>query len=729
MKGIALKQLLIRASNVFGIGHLEYRFDLSRQSCVAIYAPNGTCKTSLRKAINDWSKGKPARDAFFPERTSSFEFVTEPADGINPANVFCFRSMGDLASARFFDDALLASPELKAKYIKDQESHVAELKNLLKMLRSEIVDGSGSPKDDEMGSFITGVVGASDLGDALAQLVERAESPGEPRYVTEHRLSDVLSKSVENALAKPGVKEAFVDYAKVRDKVLSKSVYFGDGFDYLGATALAAELEKSKFFEAGHSLTLRNREDGSERVIASCEAFRAAVDGEIRRADSDPVVVGHFKTADEKLGKVAAVKKFKDLIGDDSELASAVGDPAGVKLTYLVHAVRLHKEEVERYLADRESYLQRMAGFQKELSEERSDWDDAVQTFQNRFQLPVRPYVRNRPNVVLGSSEPVIAFKYQGTDVDNDVLMENLSEGEKKALYMLSVIFEVERSKRLEGPKLYVFDDVVDSFDYVNKYAFIEYLRDFVDSDDAYAILLTHNFDFFRTVASRLGSDFGRQNCLVAEKEATGIVELKRADFIKKTPLVIWKNELENNAVRIASIAMVRELVEMRDGDQDADYALLSSVLHGRPNGRGVTFDDLSGCYMKQIGCDALAGDERKVQTVLIDTCNQIVNNTESLVLHDKIVLSIGIRTLVERYIHAAFALHGIESSGVNTLGRLISEFKKKLPGEYSIQADCMDQATLIVPENIHVNGFMYEPLVDIGSQRFVSLYRACLSL
>ena len=174
---------------------------------------------------------------------------------------------------------------------------------------------------------------------------------------------------------------------------------------------------------------------------------------------------------------------------------------------------------------------------------------------------------------------------------------------------------------------------------------------------------------------------------------------------------------------------MVRELVEMRDGDKDADYALLSSVLHGRPDGQHVTFNDLNDCYMKQISCNALAGDVRKIQAVLIDTCNQIVNSPESLVLQDKIVLSIGIRTLVERYIHAAFASHGIESPSVNTLGRLITEFKKELPSEYSIHADCIDQAALIVPENIHANGFMYEPLVDIGSQRFVNLYHACLSL
>lgn len=264
-----------------------------------------------------------------------FSLTATPAEELKRENVLCFQSMGDLTNARFFDDRLLASPELKALYIKDKEAHDGELKGLLSSLRREIVSGNNSPKDNEMVSFITDLTGANDLGDALNALVKSIESSDDPMYVTKHKLSDVLSKSVESVLAKPGVQDSFSDYAKVRNEVLEKSIYFGDGFDYLAASSLAAELEKSKFFDAGHTLTLRSRVDGSAMVVDSCRAFRSLVDAEIERADSDPTVVEHFKTADEKLGKAAAVKKFKGLIGADSELASAVGNPRTIKLAYL----------------------------------------------------------------------------------------------------------------------------------------------------------------------------------------------------------------------------------------------------------------------------------------------------------------------------------------------------------------------------------------------------------
>lgn len=724
-----MQNLQIKATNAYGIRSIDHNFTFKKGSCIAIYAPNGTCKTSLRKAMEAWSDNASVRDAFFPGRSSSFSLTTTPGGELKRENVICFQSMGDLARARFFDDRLLASPDLKARYIRDKEAHDAELKGLLSSLRKEVASGNNSPKDDEMTSYITELTGTNNLVDALSALVKNIESREDPLYVTKYKLSDVLCKSVENALAKPGVQESFSDYAKVRNEVLEKSVYFGNGFDYLAASSLATELEKSKFFDAGHTLMLRNRDDASVIAIESCEEFKSTIDAEIARIDSDPIVIAHFKTADEKLGRVAAVKKFKALIGSDSELASAIADPPTIKLAYLNHAARLHKEEISQYLKHRKAYLRRMTSFNNELSVEKNDWDKAIQMFLNRFRLPVRPFVKNRGNVVLGIDEPSIAFKYQDSDVDNDVLMTNLSEGEKKALYMLSVIFEVERSKRLSGPKLYVFDDVVDSFDYINKYAFIEYLRDFVGADDAYAILLTHNFDFFRTVTSRLGSNFERQNCLVAEKDAFGKVDLKAAEFINKNPLTAWKSRLANDEMKIASIAMVRELVEMREGSNSRDYALLSSVLHGRKDGQDVTFNDMSDCFLAHIGCNILAGDNRKVQDVLAVKCKQIVTKKGRLELQDKIVLSIGIRTMVERYILKSFAEHDIEVPTSNTLGKLIGSFKDMLPEAYLNHADCMEQASLIVPENIHINGFMYEPLVDIGSHRFVNLYQKCLTL
>jgi recombinational DNA repair ATPase RecF len=60
--------------------------------------------------------------------------------------------------------------------------------------------------------------------------------------------------------------------------------------------------------------------------------------------------------------------------------------------------------------------------------------------------------------------------------VEKVALMQVLSTGEKKALYVLNIIFEVEARKKAKQETVFVVDDIADSFDYKNKYAIIQYL-------------------------------------------------------------------------------------------------------------------------------------------------------------------------------------------------------------------------------------------------------------
>ena len=103
--------------------------------------------------------------------------------------------------------------------------------------------------------------------------------------------------------------------------------------------------------------------------------------------------------------------------------------------------------------------------------------------------------------------------------VEKAALMEVLSTGEKKALYVLNIIFEVEARKKAKQETVFVVDDIADSFDYKNKYAIIQYLKDIAEEPHFNQIILTHNFDFFRTINSRFVS---YSHCLMAFKSSTG---------------------------------------------------------------------------------------------------------------------------------------------------------------------------------------------------------------
>ena len=52
-----------------------------------------------------------------------------------------------------------------------------------------------------------------------------------------------------------------------------------------------------------------------------------------------------------------------------------------------------------------------------------------------------------------------------------------------------------------------------------------------------------------------------------------------------------------------------------------------------------------------------------------------------------------------------------------------MDKFKEKFPQEIETIA-ILDQVTLMTPENIHVNSFMYEPIIDMSDDSLKKLYR-----
>ena len=135
-------------------------------------------------------------------------------------------------------------------------------------------------------------------------------------------------------------------------------------------------------------------------------------------------------------------------------------------------------------------------------------------------------------------------FKDQDDEVntDRETLLKVLSSGEKRALYLLNIIFEVEARKKISQKTIFVIDDIADSFDYKNKYAIIEYLLDISEEGIFYEIILTHNFDFFRTIEARL-VDYSHCHMIRKSDEQ---IELIDASYIKG-PFNDWKQNIHKD--------------------------------------------------------------------------------------------------------------------------------------------------------------------------------------
>jgi wobble nucleotide-excising tRNase len=77
--------------------------------------------------------------------------------------------------------------------------------------------------------------------------------------------------------------------------------------------------------------------------------------------------------------------------------------------------------------------------------------------------------------------------------------------------------------------KLLIIDDIADSFDYKNKYAIIEYIREISKIVNFKIVILSHNFDFYRTLSSRI--NMSRKNKFSINKTISNKIEIIEEEY------------------------------------------------------------------------------------------------------------------------------------------------------------------------------------------------------
>jgi hypothetical protein len=297
-----------------------------------------------------------------------------------------------------------------------------------------------------------------------------------------------------------------------------------------------------------------------------------------------------------------------------------------------------------------------------------------------------------------------------------------LSTGEKKALYVLNIIFEVEARKQAKQETIFVVDDIADSFDYKNKYAIVEYLKEMSEDPSFCLIVLTHNFDFFRTISSRFVK---YAQCFMTCKTSAG-VSLTRAEGIKNVFANDWKlNFFKDAKKRVASIPFIRNLIEYTRGEIDSDYLKLTSLLHWKKDSDSITQDDLAKIYTTLFGGSGSCPDgKKKVVDLISAEATACLAAPDGINFENKIVLSIAIRLAAERFMIGKIgdekAVSGIAANQTSELFKL---FRAKRGAELGA-IGIIERVMLMTPENIHLNSFMYEPILDMSDEHLRKLYR-----
>ena len=391
---------------------------------------------------------------------------------------------------------------------------------------------------------------------------------------------------------------------------------------------------------------------------------------------------------------------------------------------------------------DAEGYLKIYAyskdeiqGIESEAAKSAPRWEKAVELFNDRFiDMPFTLSVVDQAKTVLGRKNRA-QLKFTFTDGEDTAeylrneVKSTLSQGERRALYLLNFIFDVEERKMNSIETVFVLDDVADSFDYKNKHAIIQYLRDLTEVNFFHQIILTHNFDFFRALSQGNGGFVHRARCLMTSKGNNNI-SLSPAEGISNYFVKVWKPKvMSNKCVLYATISFTRNIIEYtQDYNNNPDYLKLTSLLHWKQDTDQITVGQYLDIYNKTFNTTHNTDDTDKLINVLYTEAQSICNQTThtGLNLEDKVLLSISTRIKAEKFL--TDELRNIKND-TNYWYQGTSDQFRGLLEEYKSQANnatdirILEKVGITVNSNIHLNSFMYEPILDLTIDHLIELY------
>lgn len=714
-----MNKIKLKFQYCYGIKKLEKEFNFGNRT-FSIYAPNGSMKTSFAKTFYDYSKDKETKDLAFPNRTTVREILADDQE-INPENIFVIEPYNqDYQSEKI--STLLANKELKKEY-EDIHKDIDKIKNeLVKKLKQ--LSGLSARKDS-IEDIVKSVFNKNffDLIIELEDFVSENETL--PFHNTQYQA--IFNDKVIGFLNTKDFKNSIKEYIEKYYELIENSQYLKKEFNFYHAENIQKQLETNNFFKVGHSINLFD--GNNKKEFSSDDELRQAIEDERKVVLSDGELKKRFDEIDKKLGNVE-LRAFRDYLLENQEILPELVNldefAKKIWLAYFVNQKTLFLELVRNYKDGQEKIKELV----EQATKEKTEWEEVIKIFNTRFShLPFYLDIKNKDDVILKDDVPAIEFIFKDGDdekifKDKKELLEILSTGERRALYILNVIFEVEVRKKDENETLFIIDDIADSFDYKNKYAIIEYLKYMSETDKFFMLILTHNFDFFRTAQSRGISSYDQ--CLIAIKNDSEI-KLEQAEYLKNPFIRDWKKSLSDNKKLVSSIPFVRNIAEYTQGYDNDDYVLLTSVLHVKDNTENLTLQDIKTVFENNIKNLSFPDEnlDKKVLGLIFETADECLSADEGINLENKIVLSIAIRIKAEQFMKSKITdeqfLKDLNKA-LNQTWNLLKKYEEEFNNEKE-NIEILKRVNLITPENIHINSFMYEPILDMGDGELRELY------
>ena len=741
-----MDELKLELENCYGIQRLSTSIDYSNNNVAVIYAPNGTMKSSLAKTFEAIRDNKPVEEKVFGF-TSGCSITDEkgmqlPSDNIiviNPFDENAFENQG----------LLMANDDLRKKYLLIHKSIEDKKKSLYEQIKEKLGFSTRSSFDSKTTMLKDWNSSPRAEYECLEGIFKLLHDPSMQCVLNEDEIdyNTLFNDKVYALITSGKTSELIEEYEKKYNELVDQSLYMQRGvIDHNNYGNISNALESNGFFSANNEVKL-NAKDGSTGVVVKNQNELVEL---IKKEKEQVLDTKEIKDLFEKINKAISRNKdtqaFNDFLQKHQDIIGEYKNIDGFKKKIWVKAFSAYEATLQELLEDYKKAQADLKKLRDMAKGETTDWKKALDLFEERFYVPFVIEPSNQEDVILNMELP--SFKYIFSDnrgqkeIAKDNLLNILSTGEKRAYYILNMIFQILVSKKEGKERVIVLDDISESFDYKNKYAIIEYISDIAEYTDKdgeklfKVLLLTHNFDFYRTVASRIT---GRGNSYIAFS-SDGEIKLDKGQYTKNIFLNYKEhlNKKYSDNIMVASIPFVRNLIEYTEDDENADYLLLTSVLHYKNNTQTITLKQIQNIF-NQYWCKkenvtfAVGRENDPIYKVIMEEADKIVD-VEKLEIENKLILSMAIRLKAEFYMKEKILADLTNGSDImndiyskkNQSAWLTKAYKQYINDE---AMNTLELVAMITPENIHLNSFMFEPILDMSLKQLYDLYQKVKTL
>lgn len=716
-----MKKLSINLENCYGIDKLEKTFSFGECKTNIIYAKNGTMKTSLAKVFKKIQENKEIdiKDEIFKKKLVLCDIKIDDVP-ITQDKIFVINSF----------EPSYESPSIATLLVNEQLKK--ELNEVLKLKDSFLMsleECSGLK------------VSKTSLGKTVYELEEQLKTDFNIESFLQNlnkfefdladydfssiKYSDIFDKTILKRIKTDDFQNNIDKYLAKSKKIYKEYKFLKSGkFSFQRLKEVQKQLKENNFFVNDNKIIL----SGNSAIN------KDELDDKIQEIEKILLDTKEFKEI-EKIFATVNGKNFKDVIDLNPNIIQELKSDNlnNFRKKLWCSYFKQHKDGFDKLkikYTDVESKI-------KTLNTDGTLWQKAIDIFNKRFTLPFKMKIANLKSAIFGENIPEVKFNFIDPQNPEAIVikgrneleeLKTLSQGESRALYLLNIIFDIEKMKKENKEILFVIDDIADSFDYKNKYAIIEYLADIQKENCFYMLILTHNFDFYRTVSSRLDLiKGGNRFHVVRNKEGIKIEE----EHYQDNPFVTWKKRIKSKheyaqKYIIALIPFVRNLVDfghdkkiMKEGYKN-DMYFLTNLLHIKRRTKEITFAELKKVYEEYIGVNDFSNivkDDDKPYDLIMHLAK---NEQQSEMLEDKIILAIAIRLSAEEFM---IKKTGNRATINKHQTRELFKCYCDLPKGNNEEKRVLESVMIMTPENIHLNSFMYEPILDMDILELRNLY------